>query len=139
MCFYGIDLGTTNISTDLDQWSCSTLCTLENLLLMTWTLVEAVLPTLGWQEYRPESLRLDCCTRRKEEVVEPDDILHFTSWNFYEISFSNKGLTCWALNLIAFQTRSEQKSFSRLISVPLNPASTSDFHFYSRLNQEIPH
>ena len=39
---------------------------------MTWTLVEAVLPTLGWQEYRPESLRLDCCTNRNEEVVEPE-------------------------------------------------------------------
>ena len=38
---------------------------------MTWTLVEAVLPTLGWQEYSPESRRLDCCTNRNEEVVEP--------------------------------------------------------------------
>ena len=43
----------------------------ENLLLITWTLVEAVLPTLGWQEYSPESARLDCCTNRNEEVVEP--------------------------------------------------------------------
>ena len=39
---------------------------------MTWTLVEAVLPTLGWQEYSPESRRLDCCTNRNDEVVEPE-------------------------------------------------------------------
>ena len=49
---------------------------------MTWTLVEAVLPTLGWQEYSPESRRLDCCTNRNDEVVEPEKKIFLKYFQF---------------------------------------------------------
>ena len=39
---------------------------------MTCTVVAAVLPRLGWQEYRPESDTAECCTSRNEEVVLPE-------------------------------------------------------------------
>ena len=52
--------------------------TFANLLLTTWTLALARLPTDGWQEYVPESAMVERWSRRKDDVVEPFSVIWLT-------------------------------------------------------------
>ena len=46
--------------------------------LITWTLVPAGPPTLGWQRYAPESETLARWISRKEAVVSPFSVIWLT-------------------------------------------------------------